>query len=367
MLVAYGPEGQRVVAEEARLETLQRWSRERVLQCPNCKGIVHVRGGAEKRTQLHFAHQKGECAWSTEAESVRHASGKVVLANWLREQFPRAVITFEERLPEPDRIADVFLVHPDGRRWAIEFQCAPLEVEEWRHRHEAYRAANILDVWIIGDNRREKQEAFIEAILSSAREVMFLNPLLTPPRIWLRWPVGRDFVEIWRKEMSRTLMVQLAGWVGRMGYGATVVSQMQDVRLGEEGGVINHARTALETQMHLVQSMGADASIDEATLSLYLSQRISQEAIRLVIVPLVRAYVRDPDLLRRYNYGRGQGELPVSEDDVTRVKKARQWVIGLERVGFSQGDLRELVKEVPFVGLYAALVGYMEMLIGLVF
>ena len=97
MLVAYGPAGQPVIAGETSLEELQRWSQERALYCPNCRGIVHVRGGPDKRTQLHFAHQKGECAWSTEAESVRHARGKMVLARWLREQFPRAIVTLEER------------------------------------------------------------------------------------------------------------------------------------------------------------------------------------------------------------------------------------------------------------------------------
>jgi len=86
MLVAYGPDGRPVVAEETPLAHLQQWSRERVLQCPNCRGIVHVRGGPDKQMQLHFAHQRGECAWSTEAESVRHMRGKVVLAQWLREQ-----------------------------------------------------------------------------------------------------------------------------------------------------------------------------------------------------------------------------------------------------------------------------------------
>ncbi len=80
MLVAYGPDGHLVVAEEVPLEQLRRWSQERVLYCPNCRGVVHVRGGPEKRTQLHFAHQKGECAWSTESESVRHMRGKIVLA-----------------------------------------------------------------------------------------------------------------------------------------------------------------------------------------------------------------------------------------------------------------------------------------------
>src|SRR6266702_2595618 len=184
VLVAYGPACQRVIAGETSLEELQRWSQERALYCPNCRGIVHVRGGPDKRTQLHFAHQKGECAWSTEAESVRHALGKMVLARWLREQFPRAIVTLEERLPGPNRIADIFVAHPAGERWAIEFQCAPLDVDEWRHRHTAYRNANILDTWIIGNNRREKQEAFLEAIIATAHEVMFLDPLVTPPRIW---------------------------------------------------------------------------------------------------------------------------------------------------------------------------------------
>src|SRR6516225_8340311 len=114
MLVAYGPDDRPVVAEEAPLEQLQSWSREHLLHCPNCRGIVHLRGGPEKRTQLHFAHQRGECAWSTEAESLRHARGKLILSQWLREQFPQATITLEERLPEPNRIADIFVAHADG-------------------------------------------------------------------------------------------------------------------------------------------------------------------------------------------------------------------------------------------------------------
>src|ERR1700730_5031848 len=114
---------------------------------------------------------------------------KKVMAHWLREQFPQAIITLEERLPEPNRIADVFVSHPNGDRWAVEFQCAPLGIAEWRYRHPSYRNANILDTWIIGNNRLEKQEAFIEAIIASASEILFLDPLVTPPHPWLRWPV----------------------------------------------------------------------------------------------------------------------------------------------------------------------------------
>src|SRR5438093_13680503 len=101
VLVAYGPGGQPIVADETRLGVLQRWAQERALYCPNCRGIVHMRGGPEKRTQLHIAHQRGECAWRTEAESVRHAPGTTVQDHRLSEHFPRAARTIEARLTEP--------------------------------------------------------------------------------------------------------------------------------------------------------------------------------------------------------------------------------------------------------------------------
>src|SRR2546425_7061369 len=233
MLVAYGPDGHLVVAEEELLEQLQRWSQERFLYCPNCRGVVHVRGGPEKRTQLHFAHQKGECAWSTESESVRHMRGKMVLAEWLRKQFPQAGISLEERLPAPNRIADIYVTHTDGRRCAIEFQCAPLDVEEWRLRHAAYRKASIQDTWIISSNRREKQEAFIEAIIVAAHEVMFLDPLALAPHAWLRWAVTREMVQEWQAGKGWT--PALGGLGGRAGVGATLSGPVPAVRLSQDG------------------------------------------------------------------------------------------------------------------------------------
>ena len=363
MLVAYGPDGQTVVAEETPLEQLQRWSHERALYCPNCRGIVHVRGGPAKRTQLHFAHQQGECAWSTEAESVRHARGKVVLAHWLRAQFPQALITLEERLPEPNRIADIFVTHTDGQRWAMEFQCAPLDLEEWQHRHGAYRKAGIIDIWIIGNNRREKQEAFLEAIVAPEHEVLFLDPLVTPARVWLRWPISHDTVRELQRGARWTL--SLEGWVGRLGYGATLVGRLPDVSFGEQGTLIHPARLALEVRTRLLHTMSIATTIDEAMLAAYLRQSVGEVAVSVVMIPLMRAYLRDPDLLRRYNYGRGQLDQPLSEEDKLRVQKARNWLARLAQRGFSSPRLQEMAKEIPFVGPYAAFAGYMEMLVAL--
>jgi hypothetical protein len=363
MLVAYGPDGNVVIAGETPPEQLQQWSRERSLHCPNCRGVVHMRGGTDKRTQVHFAHQKGECAWSTEAESVRHMRGKVVLANWLRAQFPQATITLEERLPEPNRIADIFVAHEDGRRWAIEFQCAPLDIEEWQRRHDAYRQANILDIWIVGNNRRDKQEAFIEAILTTYREVLFLDPLVEPPRVWLRWAVSYETVQVWQpEEIDRAT---LAGWVGRLRYGATLVSQLGAVRLDEQGRLLHPERSALERRALLIEQMGAAPTVDEAALAAYLRNRVSEKALRMVILPLTRAYLRDPDLLRRFNYGRGLDGSPVCEADVQRIERAKQWLASLAKQGFTSAKIYELVKVIPFAGPYAALANYAEMLLSL--
>ncbi len=366
MLVAYGPGGHPVVAEETPLEQLQQLSHERALHCPNCRSVVHLRGGPGKRAQLHFAHQKGECAWSTEVESIRHMRGKVVLANWLREQFPQAAITLEERLPEPNRIADIFVAHTAGQRWAVEFQCAALELDEWQRRHSAYRSAKIIDIWIIGDNRREKQEAFIEAIIAEAHEVMFLDPLVTPARIWLRWPVTRDTLREWQRSGNTTRTPLLEGWVGHLGYGALLLGRLHEVQLGEQGKLVHPALSALEARTKLLRAMSTASSVDEAMLTRYLRHSLDEEAIHVVLLPLVRAYLRDPDLLQRYNYGRGHsGQLP-AEADQRRVLQARVWFSRLAQQGFSPARVQELAKEVPFVGPYAAFVGYVEMLTAMV-
>src|SRR5713101_7130287 len=281
MLVAYDPDDRPVVAGETPLEQLQRWSQEHALRCPNCRGAVHVRGGPERRTQLHFAHQRGECAWSTESESVRHMRGKMVLAQWLRKQFPQASISLEERLPEPSRIADILVTQTDGRGCAIEFQCAPLDVEEWQLRHAAYRKANIQDTWIIGSNRREKQEAFIEAIIAAASEVMFLDPLLTVPLVWLRWEITRETMLEWQTETGWT--PSLEGWIGRTRtkYGATLQGRLQDVSLGVDVRFVHANRTGLESRIGLLRTMKTAQAIDEATLHAYLNQIIGEEMLNV--------------------------------------------------------------------------------------
>src|SRR5262249_14877593 len=151
----------------------------------------------------------------------------------------------------------------------------------------------------------------IEAVIASAHEILFLDPLVTPPRVWLRWPVSGDTVQSWRS--GTTWTPALEGWVGRLGYGASLVDQLANVRLGEHGALVHSARSALTARTQLFQRMSSAGSMDETTLVAYLQQQVSEDALQMVILPLVRAYLRDPDLLRRYNYGRGYGDQPVPE------------------------------------------------------
>jgi Competence protein CoiA-like family len=362
MLVAYGPEGQPVVAEEVRLAQLKDWSQRDMLYCPNCRGVVHVRGGPEKRTQIHFAHQKGECSWGTESETIRHLRGKIVLAEWLQKQFPQATISLEKRLPEPNRIADIFVTYAGGPQWAIEFQCAPLDVAEWQTRHAAYLKANIRDTWIIGSNRREKKETFIEAVIASASEVMFIDPLLTSPLVWIRWAITRDTIREW--QIAKGWTPSLEGWVGRSRskYGATLSGLLQDVTLGVDGHLIHPNRSELETRMSLLRKMRKAQAIDEVALNAYLKPIVGREALNVVLFPILHAYLLDPDLFSRYNYGRGFGDDFLSETDRRRVEQARIWLERLAQQGFSACRLEKLAQEIPHVGPYMAFANYVEML-----
>jgi hypothetical protein len=113
--------------------------------------------------------------------------------------------------------------------------------------------------------------------------------------------------------------------------------------------------------------MSEASTLDESVLAAYLRQRLSEKALHSLVLPLMRAYLRDPDLLRRYNYGRGLLHQAVSDPDRVRVQKGCEWLSSLAKHGFPPERLQEIVKEIPFVGPYAAFASYVETLIALSF
>ena len=82
----------------------------------------------------------------------------------------------------------------------------------------------------------------------------------------------------------------------------------------------------------------------------------------MVLFPTLHAYLLDPDLFTRYNYGRGSGIDFVGETDRRRVEQARIWLERLAQQGFSACRLEKLAQEIPHVGPYMAFANYVEML-----
>jgi hypothetical protein len=89
---------------------------------------------------------------------------------------------------------------------------------------------------------------------------------------------------------------------------------------------------------------------------------VGDEAMDVVLFPLLQAYLVDPELLARYNYGRGSDAYFVREADRHRIQKARIWLEGLALRGYSISWLENLAQEIPHVGPYARFANYIEML-----
>jgi hypothetical protein len=189
----------------------------------------------------------------------------------------------------------------------------------------------------------------------------------------LRWPISRQLAQEWQNDRSNPssnhaqphYKPALDGWVGRTGYGATLIGSLNEIRLSKQAQLLHPLRIAMEERARLLQTMGAAALPDEKLLAAYLQHTLEEQALRQVLIPLLRAYLLDPDLLRRYNYGRGLPDAPVSRDDLARIEKAKQWLAGLSKRGFTTERIIEFRKEIPFVGPYAAFAGYVETLLAL--
>jgi hypothetical protein len=191
---------------------------------------------------------------------------------------------------------------------------------------------------------------------------MFLDPLLTPPQVWMRWAVSR--VSMWEWQFMKEWTPSIEGWVGRSHakWGVTLSALLCDVSLEVEGRLNHPNRSKFESRICLLREMRNAQSIDKASLKAYLKPIVGGEALDVVLFPMLHAYLLDPDLLRHYNYGRGSADYFVDETDRRRVQQACIWLEGLAQRGFSACWLEKLAHEIPPVGPYAAFASYVEML-----
>ncbi|MGG0763171.1 competence protein CoiA [Bacillus paramycoides] len=139
-------------ASSCEENSIRKLSKEKKLQCPNCKNMVIYKKG--KIMRAHFAHTSSECVVTNyEPETDSHIKGKEILFKWLKDNYPSAEIQYEVYIPETKQIADVFVVHKKeelkGVRWAFEFQHSPISSSDWEKRNALYQSENIQDFWIL--------------------------------------------------------------------------------------------------------------------------------------------------------------------------------------------------------------------------
>ena len=74
----------------------------------------------------------------------------------------------------------------------------------------------------------------------------------------------------------------------------TLIGSLYEVHLNEQACLAHPTRTALETRARLLQEMNTVSAPDEAMLRAYLHHSVDEEALRVVLIPLMKAYLRDP-------------------------------------------------------------------------
>lgn len=113
--------------------------------CPCCQGRVYVKAGRIKIP--HFAHASYEtCDFATEGESQEHLQGKKQLYEWLIEQ--GLDVEIEKYFPQFKQRADLYF-ESRGKKYAIEFQCSIITLEDIKRRTQMYFHHHITPIWIL--------------------------------------------------------------------------------------------------------------------------------------------------------------------------------------------------------------------------
>lgn len=142
-------EGYQRLAFDENKALLRSLSDSRKLFCPYCRKRAFFHGG-DVRIH-HFNHEPHvECSFMGEPESQEHLRGKLLIYKWLKNQYPDAYISLEQRIKETNQIADVYVEFRRGEKFAFEVQCSEITAEKWKERRKLYRSAGIRDIWLFG-------------------------------------------------------------------------------------------------------------------------------------------------------------------------------------------------------------------------
>lgn len=148
--------------------------RNQLFFCPECKEKVIIRAGP--RVTAHFAHtKKSTCTLSNKGgEGAYHNRGKLLLFEWLKNQQlqPQLEMFLSEIKQRPDLYFEI-----NQQKIVIEFQCTTISIAEIKKRNAGFRKANIIPIWILGENQLDRLSTYHFRLKAFTQEL--LHPLHT--------------------------------------------------------------------------------------------------------------------------------------------------------------------------------------------
>ena len=167
-----------------------------VCPVPGCDAPLTTAHYTTKRD--HLRHLVGTGGHSR--ESILHSQGCALVESWLQDAYPRSTVRREEYTsPQGERRADVMLTGRRGDRIAFEVQYSALTPDDWRTRHESYRAQGIVDVWLFGHTGKQlnlDRDGFLlpnpthDKVVETGAPLLFINP--DPDQGAIAIAIGRD-------------------------------------------------------------------------------------------------------------------------------------------------------------------------------
>lgn len=107
--------------------------------CPECWGVVRLRGGLHRRQ--HFFHLQRPASCRQAGKSMEHLQVQLYLENQIGEN----EVQLECSFPRIGRIADVCWPR---EKIIFEVQCSPITAQEVRQRNQNYASEGYQVVWI---------------------------------------------------------------------------------------------------------------------------------------------------------------------------------------------------------------------------
>lgn len=116
--------------------------RQKNYRCPECLGIVRLRGGEQRQNHFYHLHRSPSCRQSQ--KSLPHLQTQL----FVQSQFSGAVL--EKSFTQIGRIGDVCW---EEGKLIFEIQCSPISLQEVRERNRDYEKLGYRVVWLLHDRR----------------------------------------------------------------------------------------------------------------------------------------------------------------------------------------------------------------------